>query len=156
MWIFCLRAVIERGRRTWYVTGTYLFAFAAGKFATAVRTVDGRRMTMFHRESDLAKVSRNIDAIFQLHGSALDWMELYTGIPYPYEKFDFVILPAFPFSGMEHPGSIFYSAMEWPGSWRTACQMTARDCWSRPRRRSGRRGMRRVGSTSCSVSHCPD
>jgi hypothetical protein len=22
MWIFCLRAVIERGRRTWYVTGT--------------------------------------------------------------------------------------------------------------------------------------
>jgi aminopeptidase N len=90
-------------------TSTYLFAFAAGKFATTVRTVDGRRMTMFHRESDLAKVSRNIDAIFRLHGSALNWMELYTGIPYPYEKFDFVILPAFPFSGMEHPGSIFYS-----------------------------------------------
>ncbi len=90
-------------------TSTYLFAFAAGKFATAVRTVDGRRMTMFHRESDLAKVSRNIDAIFQLHENALNWMELYTGIPYPYEKFDFVILPAFPFSGMEHPGSIFYS-----------------------------------------------
>ena len=22
MWIFCLRGVIERGRRTWYVTGT--------------------------------------------------------------------------------------------------------------------------------------
>ena len=90
-------------------TSTYLFAFAAGKFATAVRTIDGRRMTMFHRESDLAKVSRNIDAIFQLHENALNWMELYTGIPYPYEKFDFVILPAFPFSGMEHPGSIFYS-----------------------------------------------
>src|SRR5258707_283474 len=87
----------------------YLFAFAAGKFATAVRTVDGRRMTMFHRESDLMNVSRNIDAIFQLHGNALSWMESYTGIPYPYEKFDFVILPAFPFSGMEHPGSIFYS-----------------------------------------------
>jgi aminopeptidase N len=67
-------------------------------------------MTMFHRESDLAKVSRNIDAIFQLHGNALNWMESYTGIPYPYEKFDFVILPAFPFGGgMEHPGSIFYS-----------------------------------------------
>jgi aminopeptidase N len=90
-------------------TSTYLFAFAAGKFATAVRTIDGRRMTMFHRESDLAKVSRNIDAIFELHRNALSWMELYTGIHYPYEKFDFVILPAFPFSGMEHPGSIFYS-----------------------------------------------
>jgi aminopeptidase N len=90
-------------------TSTYLFAFAAGKFATAVRTINGRRMTMFHRESDVAKVSRNIDAIFQLHVNALNWMESYTGIPYPYEKFDFVVLPAFPFSGMEHPGSIFYS-----------------------------------------------
>ncbi|MEO7476002.1 MAG: M1 family aminopeptidase, partial [Gemmatimonadales bacterium] len=29
--------------------------------------------------------------------------------PYPFEKFDFVLAPAFPFGGMEHPGAVFYS-----------------------------------------------
>ena len=30
--------------------------------------------------------------------------------PYPFEKFDFVLAPAFPFGGMEHPGTIFCTA----------------------------------------------
>jgi aminopeptidase N len=90
-------------------TSTYLFAFAAGKFQAISRQMDGRTVTLYHRESDPKKVARNVDAIFELHAKSLAWLEKYTGIPYPYEKFDFVILPAFPFSGMEHPGSIFYN-----------------------------------------------
>ena len=65
---------------------------------------------MFHRETDAQKVARNRDAIFDLHAAALDWMEQYTGIPYPFGKFDFVLVPAFQFGGMEHPGAIFYNA----------------------------------------------
>jgi aminopeptidase N len=65
---------------------------------------------MFHRETDPQKVARNRDAIFDLHATALDWMEQYTGIPYAFGKFDFVLIPAFQFGGMEHPGAIFYNA----------------------------------------------
>ena len=34
----------------------------------------------------------------------------YTGIPYPWGKFDFFLVPAFQFGGMEHPGAIYYNA----------------------------------------------
>ena len=88
---------------------TYLFAFAAGKFSIETATRNGRQFRMFHRETDAAKVARNRDAMFDLHASALAWLETYTGIPYPFGKFDFVLLPAFQFSGMEHPGVVFYT-----------------------------------------------
>ncbi len=89
---------------------TYLFAFAAGRFQVETAERDGRPMRMFHRETDAAKVARNRDAVFDLHAAALDWLEDYTGIPYPFGKFDFVLVPPFQYGGMEHPGSIFYRA----------------------------------------------
>ncbi len=89
---------------------TYLFAFAAGRFQIETVERAGRRLRMFHRETDAAKVARNRDAIFDLHAAALDWLEDYTGIPYPFGKFDFVLIPPFQYGGMEHPGSIFYRA----------------------------------------------
>jgi len=89
---------------------TYLFAFAAGRFSVETEVVDGRIMRMFHRETDTAKVARNREAIFQLHGAALAWLEEYTGIPYPFGKFDFALIPSFQYGGMEHPGAIFYGA----------------------------------------------
>ena len=65
---------------------------------------------MFHRETDAAKVARNREAIFDLHAAALAWLEQYTGIPYPWGKFDFLLVPSFQFGGMEHAGAIFYNA----------------------------------------------
>ena len=32
------------------------------------------------------------------------------GISYPFGKFDFLLVPAFQFGGMEHAGAIFYNA----------------------------------------------
>jgi aminopeptidase N len=89
---------------------TYLFAFAAGRFSVERAERDGRSLRMLHRETDAAKVARNRDAIFDLHAAALKWLEGYTGIPYPFGKFDFLLVPAFQFGGMEHPGAIFYNA----------------------------------------------
>ena len=89
---------------------TYLFAFAAGEFQKITREVNGRSMTMLHRESDTEKVSRNVDKIFETHGLALNWLEDYTNIEYPFEKFDFVLIPSFQYGGMEHIGNIFYNA----------------------------------------------
>ena len=48
--------------------------------------------------------------IFDLHHQAIEWLEDYTKRKYPFEKFDFVLLPAFQFSGMEHAGAIYYNA----------------------------------------------
>jgi len=54
---------------------SYLFSFVAGKFETVEREIRGRHLTMLHRETDEEKVARNIDAIFELHAAALDWLE---------------------------------------------------------------------------------
>ena len=89
---------------------TYLFAFAAGKFQVETAERNGRTFRMFHRETDAAKVARNRDAIFDLHARALAWLEEYTAIPYPWGKFDFVLIPSFQFGGMEHAGAILYNA----------------------------------------------
>ncbi len=89
---------------------TYLFAFAAGEFQLVTREISGRSVTMYHRESDNEKVKRNVDAIFKMHEIALDWMVDYTKINYPFDKFDFVVIPSFPYGGMEHIGNIFYNA----------------------------------------------
>lgn len=89
---------------------TYLFDFVAGDFEVVEREVGGRMMTMLHRESDSVKVARNIDEIFDLHLTALDWLEDYTGIEYPFQKFGFAIIPSFQYGGMEHPGAITYKA----------------------------------------------
>ena len=87
---------------------TYLFAFTAGKFLQKTRKQKGREMTMFYRESDVEKVERNAPEIFDLHLAALEYMERYTAIPLPFEKFDFALIPGFQYGGMEHVGSIFY------------------------------------------------
>ena len=89
---------------------SYLFAFAAGEFQVEEAERDGRRMAMYHRETDRERVEGNAGAIFDLHASALAWLEEYTGIPFPFEKFDFVLVPAFQYGGMEHPGAILYRA----------------------------------------------
>jgi aminopeptidase N len=87
---------------------TYLFAFAAGEFFKVKRTIDNKTYTLYHREFDTIKLANNVDSIFKYHIQALKWMENYTGMPYPYEKLDFISIPSFQFSGMEHVGLIFY------------------------------------------------
>ena len=93
-----------------HAISSYLFAFAAGDFQVEEAERDGRRMAMYHRETDRERLERNAGAIFDLHASALAWLEEYTGIAFPFEKFDFVLVPAFQYGGMEHPGAIFYRA----------------------------------------------
>jgi aminopeptidase N len=89
---------------------TYLFAFAAGRFSVDTAERQGRTFRMFHRETDADKVARNRDAIFDLHASAIAWLERYTASTYPWGKFDFLLVPSFQFGGMEHAGAIFYNA----------------------------------------------
>ena len=88
----------------------YLFSFVIGEFQTESATRGHRQLTMHHRETDGAKVARNREKIFDLHAQALAYMEEYTGIAYPFDKLEFVMIPAFQFAGMEHAGKILYNA----------------------------------------------
>ena len=87
---------------------TYLFSFVAGRFNKIEANIDGLEMTMLHREPDAEKMNRNVEEIFRLHKASIDYMEEYTGIKYPFQKFGFVLIPSFQFGGMEHVGAIQY------------------------------------------------
>ena len=87
---------------------TYLFSFTAGKFSVQTATRDGRQLTALYRETDPAKVAQ-LPIVFDQVALSLRWMEEYTGIPYPFEHYGFVVLPGYQFGGMEHPGCIQFN-----------------------------------------------
>src|SRR5690349_20881565 len=86
---------------------TYLIAFAAGPWAVASSTENGRTIHVYARKSRAKEA--DLDTLLALNHRAIRWMESYFDRAYPFEKFDFVLAPAFPFGGMEHPGAIFYN-----------------------------------------------
>jgi len=92
---------------------TYLFAFACGPFATfeprqpAVPGITSKQpMRVLLRESRLNDLDR--EAIVELHHEGLAWLAETFAVPYPFDKLDIVLLPGFPYGGMEHAGAIFY------------------------------------------------
>ena len=89
---------------------TYLVAFAAGALTERVFVRRDRAMRVYHVGLDPRLVAANLDVLVDSHIDALRWMEDYTDIAYPFGKLDIVLLPAFQFGGMEHPGAIFYNA----------------------------------------------
>ncbi len=89
---------------------SYLFAFAAGRLVEDRLERHGRRFGVYHTGVDAALVTANLSRIVEAHAEALEWMEDYTAIAYPFDSFDIVLIPDFQFGGMEHPGAIFYNA----------------------------------------------
>jgi aminopeptidase N len=87
---------------------TYLFSVVAGKFRKEVRKTDGRKMNLYYRETNAEKIAESTDSIFSQHLLSLKFMEDYTGIPYPFRKFDIIAIPDFTYGGMEHVGAIDY------------------------------------------------
>ncbi len=87
---------------------TYLFSFVAGKFEKRSYTREGRCVNAYYRETDSAKVAQ-LDTIFSEVFLSIRWLEKYTDIPYPFPKYDLIILPGFQFGGMEHAGAILYN-----------------------------------------------
>lgn len=90
---------------------TYLFSFTAGIFQVQTASRDGREFTALFRETDPLKVAQ-LPIVFDHVALSLRWMEDYTGIAYPFEKYDFVVLPGYQFGGMEHPGCIQFTDWE--------------------------------------------
>lgn len=89
---------------------TYLFSFTAGKYTDLKRQVDNRTIEFLHRETDPIKIKLSVDSLFKAHQDAINFLEKWTGIPFPFQKFGFVAIPDFQFGGMEHPGEIQYKS----------------------------------------------
>ncbi|MET0394558.1 MAG: M1 family aminopeptidase [Chitinophagaceae bacterium] len=87
---------------------TYLFAFVAGEFMRHQQPSPYGPVNFLYRETDTAKVNRSLPVICETQINALDFFGEYTGIPYPFQKFDFAAIPSFQYGGMEHVGNVFY------------------------------------------------
>ncbi|CCZ07914.1 M1 family aminopeptidase [uncultured Culturomica sp.] len=87
---------------------TYLFSFVTGNFQRESFAEEGRHISIYHRETELQK-QKQLPEIARQVFAALKWMEAYTAIPYPFAKYDLVILPGFQFGGMEHTGATLYN-----------------------------------------------
>src|SRR5689334_9547023 len=84
---------------------TYLLAFAAGPYA---RFVGGPRHTpLLVRTSRAREVE--VDSLQDQVASALASLAGYFGVPYPFQQFQYMLAPAFPFGGMEHPGVTMFN-----------------------------------------------
>jgi aminopeptidase N len=86
---------------------TYLIGFSAGPWVRFASTVGDRTIGLYVRKSRSREV--DADTLLSLSHRALEWMERYFGRQYPFEKFDLMLAPAFPFGGMEHPGIVMYN-----------------------------------------------
>jgi aminopeptidase N len=84
---------------------TYLFAFAAGPWHEF--SGGPRGTNLWVRESRAREVE--VDSLQRQVGSALTSLERYFGIPYPFQQFQYMLSPAFPFGGMEHPGVTMFN-----------------------------------------------
>lgn len=87
---------------------TYLFSFVAGEFYRKDYDDGRHRFSAYYRETDTAKTAQ-LDDIFAEVAASLEWLEEYTGVPYPFAKYDFIILPGFQYGGMEHTGATLYN-----------------------------------------------
>ncbi|MCA8941318.1 MAG: ERAP1-like C-terminal domain-containing protein, partial [Planctomycetes bacterium] len=83
---------------------TYLFAFAAGPFARVDRPTPNSRIFVRPSKVDDVEITRLLD----MHQDSVRWLETYFDREYPFDKLDIVLLPGFPYGGMEHAGAIFY------------------------------------------------
>ena len=87
---------------------TYLFSFVVGKMYSKTFTKDGRTIVLYHRETDPRKVAQCPEIANEVFYD-LKWQEEYTGIAYPFKKYDLIIVPGFQFGGMEHIGAVLFN-----------------------------------------------
>ena len=87
---------------------TYLFSFVVGDFKREIASKDGRSISIYHRENDPKRLSQ-LPEIFGEIFESLDWLEDYTAMKYPFQKYDCIILPGFQYGGMEHTGATLYN-----------------------------------------------
>jgi aminopeptidase N len=108
---------------------TYVFAFAVGEFAefedtkkdaigyespTDITRNGGITMRIYSeipkiyvRKSQVEKFKQHAAEVFRLNREGVKFLENYFDYKFPFPKYDLVLIPEFPFGGMEHAGATF-------------------------------------------------
>jgi aminopeptidase N len=101
---------------------TYVFAFAAGDFAefskSAITTGNLRTYdtspkdneltsSIYVRKSQIEKFKSHQAEVVRLNREGVKFLESYFDYKFPFPKYDLVLIPEFPFGGMEHAGATF-------------------------------------------------
>ncbi len=115
---------------------TYVFAFAAGEFEEfseksrsevikklekegntfvidGETVADDRRIrersgsNIYVRKSQADKFKPHAEEVFRLNRESIKFLEDYFDYKFPFPKYDLVLIPEFPFGGMEHAGATF-------------------------------------------------
>ena len=90
------------------VMSTYLFSFVAGKFTEQTQNPGAFDMRFLYRENNPEKIAESVNEVYKIHQNAVDFLESYTAVPFPFQKMDFAAIPPFQYGGMEHVGAIQY------------------------------------------------
>jgi aminopeptidase N len=85
---------------------TYLFAFAAGPFE-AVRAKNAGEPAIYVRKSQAARAEQEAPQVQQMAARGIAYFSEFFAQPFPFPKYDLVLIPGFPFGGMEHAGATF-------------------------------------------------
>ena len=107
---------------------TYVFAFAAGEFEefgnivtqdrmltktsdnpqpTSVSDGSNMPMKIYVRKSQAEKFKQHATEVFRLNREGVKFLEDWFDYKFPFPKYDLVLIPEFPFGGMEHAGATF-------------------------------------------------
>jgi aminopeptidase N len=115
---------------------TYVFAFAAGEFAefedkdftaeaqssrgetqrnSRRNSAESPRLggknslesKIYVRKSQAGKFKQHAAEVFRLNREGVKFLENYFDYKFPFPKYDLVLIPEFPFGGMEHAGATF-------------------------------------------------
>lgn len=84
---------------------TYLFAFAAGPFRK-VHDTPGMP-GLYVRQSKLNKAEEEAPEVQQIAAQGIQYLAGYFAQPFPFPKYDMVMIPGFAYEGMEHAGATF-------------------------------------------------
>jgi aminopeptidase N len=63
--------------------------------------------SIYVRKSQAAKFKPHAAEVFRLNREAIKYFESYFDYKFPFPKYDLVLIPEFPFGGMEHAGATF-------------------------------------------------
>lgn len=84
---------------------TYLFAFAAGPFVN-VHPAPGMP-NVWVRQSQAKRAEDAVPAVQETAAAGIRYLSQYFAQPFPFPKYEMVLIPGFAYGGMEHAGATF-------------------------------------------------
>ena len=86
---------------------SYLFAFAAGPWARLAGPAGAPGLRLFTRNSQVGRAKEEWPEVAERTRQGMAHLSEFFAQPYPFPKYDQVLIPGFAYGGMEHAGATF-------------------------------------------------